>query len=284
MIRYSLVFPDSTYFNHLLRSFAFGLLPGNCSFQAGIKHKPPESPQSFAATKPCLRETFRVVPSTVEAYTIAIQAKKFRSAPMRLHGVKANVRACGLLIISSVCGIAFSAPITGQTVGDPAKAQMQEMDRRELQLNRVGGDKGPSNDPKRSQAMMDQVSEDFQRILTLHNEIVRAIAANRSLSYQFISDATGEIRKRSARLQSSLKLEKPEPTKESRVTGTDLRTLETKDELILLCKQIESFVKNPIIDKPGTVDAQQLGKARNDLQSIVELSDAIKKHVDKQKP
>jgi len=57
--------------------------------------------------------------------------------------------------------------------------------------------------------------------------------------------------------------------------------LETKDELILLCKQIESFVRNPIIDKPGTVDAQQLGKARRDLQSIVELSDEIKKQVDR---
>jgi hypothetical protein len=132
--------------------------------------------------------------------------------------------------------------------------------------------------------MMDQVSEDFQRILTLHNEIVRAIAANRPLSYQFISDATGEIRKRSARLQSSLKLQKPEPAADNPVTGTDLKVMETNDELILLCKQIESFVRNPIIDKPGTVDAQQLAKARKDLQSIVELSDAIKKHVDKQKP
>jgi len=40
--------------------------------------------------------------------------------------------------------------------------------------------------------MMDEVSEDFQRILTLHNEIVRAVTANRTLSYQFISDATGD--------------------------------------------------------------------------------------------
>ena len=71
---------------------------------------------------------------------------------------------------------------------------------------------------------------------------------------------------------------------ENRGTGTDLRVRETKDELILLCKDIESFVGNPIIEKPGTVDAQQLGKARKDLQSIVELSDAIKKQVDKQKP
>jgi len=204
---------------------------------------------------------------------------------LEVNGDKANACRWGMLIISIGCSMILSTPIAGQTVGgDPAKAQMQEMDRRELQLNPVAGDKGRSNDPKRSQAMMDQVSEDFQRILTLHNEIVRAIAANRSLGYQFISDATGEIRKRSARLQSSLKLQKPEPATENRVTGTDLKTLETKDGLILLCKQIESFVRNPIIDKPGTVDAQQLGKARRDLQSIVELSDEIKKHVDKQKP
>ena len=71
---------------------------------------------------------------------------------------------------------------------------------------------------------------------------------------------------------------------ENRGAGTDLKVKETKDELILLCKQIESFVRNPIIDKPGTVDAQQLEKARQDLQSVVEISDAIKKHVDKQKP
>jgi hypothetical protein len=180
------------------------------------------------------------------------------------------------------CSIVLSVPIAGQSGGDPAKVQMQEMTRRELQLKSLGEDKRQPNDPKRSQAMMDQVSEDFQRILTLHNEIVRAITANRSLSVQVISDATGEIRKRAARLQSSLKLEKPEPTTENR--EADLKVMPMKDELILLCKQIESFVRNPIIENPGTVDAPQLAKARRDLQSVVELSDAIKKRVDKEKP
>ena len=203
---------------------------------------------------------------------------------MELHEVKANIRPWGMLLVSMGCSIVFSVPIAGQSGGDPAKVQMQEMTRRELQLNSLGEDKRRPNDPKRSQAMMDQVSEDFQRILTLHNEIVRAITANRSLSYKFISDATGEIRKRAARLQSSLKLQKPEPTTENRATATDLNVMETKDELLLLCKQIENFVRNPIIDKPGTVDAQQLGKARKDLQSVVEISDAIKKQADKLKP
>src|SRR5260370_34475240 len=116
-------------------------------------------------------------------------------AAMELHEVKANIRPWGMLIVSMGCTIVFSVPIAGQSAGDPAKVQMQEMTRRELQLNSLGEEKRP-NDPKRSQAMMDQVSEDFQRILTLHNEIVQAITANRSLSTKFIYDANREIRRR----------------------------------------------------------------------------------------
>jgi hypothetical protein len=201
-----------------------------------------------------------------------------------MRGVNARVCKRTILLVSIGCLIFFCSPAAAQNVGDPAKAQMQEMNRRELQMSGPAGDKGHPNDLKRSKALMEEVSEDFQRILTLHNEIVRAITENRSLSDQFISDATGEIRKRSTRLQSSLKLPKPESSTETSETAVDRKMLQTKDALILLCKQIESFVRNPIIDKPGTVDAQQLEKAREDLQSVVELSDAIKKRVDKQKP
>jgi hypothetical protein len=203
---------------------------------------------------------------------------------MELRGTKTNIRPWGMLIVSIGCLIVLFSSIKGQEVGDPARVRIQEMDQRELQLNRLGGDNGHANDPKRSQALMDQVGEDFQRILNLHNEIVRAIAANQSLTYQFISNTAGEIRKRSARLQSTLKLQKPEPSTDTRGTETDLNIMAMKDELVLLCKQIESFVRNPIIEKPGTVDAEQLKKARKSLQSIVQLSDAIKKQADKQKP
>ena len=126
----------------------------------------------------------------------------------------------GLAVACSIALLAiFSAPARSQPAGDPAKSQMQEMNRREIQLNNLG-EQGRTNDPKRTQAMMDQVTEDFQRILTLHNQIVRSIAGNQSPGYQFISDATGEIRRRAARLQSSLKLQKPD-------TATDIQDKET---------------------------------------------------------
>jgi hypothetical protein len=204
---------------------------------------------------------------------------------MENHRVKARVRPWALAIVSIGCSIAFSAPVAGQSGGEPENERMQVMDERGIQLGPGSfGRPSSSAGAKRSRAMMAQVSEDFQRILTLHNEIVRAIGANRSLNDQFISDAAGEIRKRSARLQSSLKLQKPEPTTANLQAETDLKAMQTKDELILLCKQIESFVRNPMIQEPGTVDAQQLERARKDLQSVVEISDAIRKQLDKRKP
>jgi hypothetical protein len=218
----------------------------------------------------------------VEAYTAAHSANEFWSAQMKMPEIKNPCRPWNMLMVLIGCWVVFSGPIAAQSAGDPAKAQMREMNQREMQLNNGIGEKDRPNDPKRTQAMMDQVNEDFQRILTRHNELVRAIAASQSLNYQFISDAMGEIKKRSSRLQSSLKLQKPEATTEDSKAKSPFTGMETKDEMILLCKQIENFVKNPIIEQPGTVDAQALEKARNDLQRIVELSDAIKKQADKQ--
>src|SRR5262252_8601284 len=111
------------------------------------------------------------------------------------------VRARSLLLFPFLCLIALAASARAQS--DPAKASQQEMDRREIQLNNLGRKTAPEKDNRRAQAMMDQVNEDFQRILTLHNEIVRAITRNGTLGSEYISAATGEIKKRSLRLQST---------------------------------------------------------------------------------
>jgi hypothetical protein len=156
------------------------------------------------------------------------------------------------------------------------------MDKRELQLRDVSRGNPRETDPRRTRAIMDQVNDDFQRLLQLHNQIVRAVSSGDSLDYQFIWNATGEIKKRASRLQSTLELRKPETSSASREVS-DLQAIPTKDDLILLCRKIESFIKNPIVDTPGTIDAQQLERARSDLESVVQLSGAIKKRAEKQK-
>jgi len=182
------------------------------------------------------------------------------------------------LISGLVCSLVLTIPVLAQRV-DPAKVQMQEMDRRELQLNNMGNNVARTNDLRRSQALMEEISEDFERILTLHNEIVRAITANQSLDLQFISSAAAEIKKRSNRLQSTLQLKKPETDGDVPSIGE----MSMNEGMALLCKQIENFVTNPIIEKPGTVDVNELERARKDLQSVVVIAGIIKKSADKQK-
>lgn len=201
---------------------------------------------------------------------------------MASHIVKVHVQLSRSPLLLIGCWLLLSVPASAQGVGNAAKVRKQEMDKRELQLSDLAKGNHRETDPKRARAIMDQVSEDFQRLLERHNEIVRSIASNDSPDYQFISDATGEIKKRATRLQSTLELHKPETPETPRETQ-DLEAIPTQDGLIMLCRKIESFVRNPIIETPGTVDAQQLEKARRDLESVVRISGAIKKSADRQK-
>ena len=158
------------------------------------------------------------------------------------------------------------------------RVRQQDMSRREYQL-RTFGDTAPAKitDPKKLKAITAQLEEDFQRVLTLHNEIVRAVNQVKPLDYGFISDSTTEIRKRASRLQSTLALQMTEAEKQSHQKPFDSNQAQLKDSLITLCEHIQRFVKNPVIETPGTVDAQQLDKARDDLETVIELSGSIKK-------
>jgi hypothetical protein len=193
-----------------------------------------------------------------------------------------NFQLGSVVAITIGCVLFLPTSVHAQ-VGSGAKVQMQEMDKRELQLSELSKGNPGRTDSRRAQAIKDQVNEDFHRILKLHNDIVRVIAGNDSLQYQFISEATSEINKRAVRLQATLALgirEQPEPNRDH---TSEVQDLQIKDNLIKLCRKIELFIKNPVIDIPGTVNAQQLDSARRDLQSVIELSGSLRKDAQRQK-
>ena len=182
----------------------------------------------------------------------------------------------------------FAVPVLAQKPGGPPpvdrrvntdRIRQQDMSQREWQLRNFGNEPGGPADRRRLEALMAQTEEDFNRILTLHNEIARALSSNDALDYRFVSDATTEIKKRATRVQSSLKLAPEEGYTGEKVD--EIGDPEMKDALIKLCKQIRSFVTNPSIENPNTVDAQQLTKARHDLDALIQLSGQIKKDADR---
>jgi hypothetical protein len=178
----------------------------------------------------------------------------------------------------------FAVPIFSQSGPPPidksvnaSRVRQQNESRREYQLRNFGMEPDAPKDRRQIEALMAQTEEDFTRILTLHNEIARAITSKDALDYHFISEATAEIKKRASRVQHSLGLGL---TVDDAPLKGKLEP-EFKDSLIKLCKEIRAFVTNPTIENPNTVDAQQLIRAKRDLESFIQLSGLIKKDADK---
>ena len=170
-------------------------------------------------------------------------------------------------------------PMEGRVNTD--RVRQQEMSSREYQLRNFGNESNAPKDRRQVEALMAQTAEDFDRILTLHNQIARAIASDKDLDYRFVSDATAEIRKRASRVQSSLSLRLSQDEAVDLEKAPAVKELPVKDELIKLCHQIRSFVTNPSIANPNTINAEQMTKARKDLETVIQLSGRIKKDADK---
>ena len=192
------------------------------------------------------------------------------------------------LTIAPILLLICAAPVfsQGSAPGSPPpidkrnnadRMRQQDMSRREYDLRNFGTQPNGPKDDRQLKALMAQTEEDFTRILTLHNEIARALASKKDLDYHFVSEATAEIKKRASRVQSTLMLH---PSPED-VPIKEHADAEMKDSLIKLCKEIRSFVTNPIIENPNTVDAVELPRARHDLESLIQLSGIIKKDADK---
>jgi len=177
------------------------------------------------------------------------------------------------LLLFAVPIFSQSGPPTIDKSVNASRVRQQNESRREYQLRNFGMEPDAPKDRRQIEALMAQTEEDFTRILTLHNEIARAITSKNALDYHSISEATAEIKKRASRVQSSLGLglaAEDEPVKGKLEP-------EFKDSLIKLCKEIRAFVTNPTIENPNTVDAQQLIRAKRDLESFIQLSGLIKK-------
>jgi hypothetical protein len=191
----------------------------------------------------------------------------------------------GITLLLSVAAPTFAQrsapggppPIDKHT--NQARKRQQDEDARAWQLRNFGNPE-LTKDRRRLDALMAQIEEDFNRMLSLHNEIVRALDSSKPLDYRFVSEATGEIRKRAHSIQSNINLtptaeeikpvELPDNTTESQM----------KDGLVKLCKHIRSFVTNPVIAQHNLIDAEKLAAAKHDLESVIQLSAHLKKDAD----
>jgi len=200
---------------------------------------------------------------------------------MKDHPARAAAHPLSLLAV-----LLFATPLMAQQRPpgevDPARARFEDTNRREMELRGMGG-ASKKTDPKEIEAIVARIKQDFESILSVHNEIVRSMSDGKTPDPDFVSSATATIRKRAGRLQTTLGLDKLEPSDQNQHNLKNLNGSRMKDALVVLCRQIESFTSNPVIKTPGLVDAQQLASARHDLQGVIELADGISKGAEKLK-
>ena len=194
---------------------------------------------------------------------------------------------CSLIGITLLLSVAAPAVAQRPAPGPPPidkhtnKARQRQRDEssREWQLRNFGNP-AVTKDRRRLEALMAQTEEDFNRMLTLHNEIARALVSTKPLDYGFVSEATSEIRKRATSIQSNLVLSlPPEEIKEAEISSKTNES-EMKEGLVKLCQQIRSFVTNPVIEQPNLIDAEKLATAKSSLESVIQLSAQLKKDAD----
>ena len=210
--------------------------------------------------------------------------RKNREVAMNTQHTAAKYSLVGILLLLCAAAPAFaqrtaSGPPPIDKTSNQARKRQQDTATREWQLRNFGNP-ALTKDRRRLEALMAQTEEDFNRMLSLHNEIARALAATKPLDYNFVSEATGEIRKRAHSIQSNLVLTlPPEEIKNVEMPGVTTES-EMKDGLIKLCKQIRSFVTNPVIEQPNLVDAEKLASAKRDLENVIQLSTLLRKDAD----
>jgi len=122
------------------------------------------------------------------------------------------------------------------------------------------------------------------RIQVIKNEMMRAISINNALDYRRILETAAEIKKRANRLKTNLALPEPEDNEKNQSIQKENASdsEQVKASLLRLDNSIQSFVTNPLFQKP-VIDIQLAAKASCNLESIIELSTSIKKSAERLK-
>ena len=201
-------------------------------------------------------------------------------------------KATVILIGALACLAAATAdPVYAQAGGsrptpverriDQANRDGEEYERDSLNRELKGvGDKPV--DRRRAQTAAAQVTQDFENLQVRYNQIVLAMASRQDLNQDSILGAVAEVNRCATRLKLNLALPRPK-SDEDQQAKSDPGLGQVEEPLLILTKRIYSFVTNPLFETPAVLNVKHVGRARRDLDAIIELSESIGKGGDKLK-
>lgn len=162
-----------------------------------------------------------------------------------------------------------------------AERQMSELELRSVE--KLGKTK-PIVEDRSARVIYEQISADFQRMQVVQNEMMQAAFPSKSAytpDSKKISKSTEEINKLASRLLTNLRLPETENKEQKPANEGIVNVDQLKSALLGLDSLVMSFISNPTFERPTVVDLAQSGKAKRDLQEIIELSRRIKQGSEK---
>lgn len=197
------------------------------------------------------------------------------------HGyVKSTMSVLTMIAAAAIVTLFSATPLRAQ-IGGPANTgpglsgRDRDINNREAEMSNLERQGKPAN-RRDQQVIMAEVNEDFERLRAIDEEMQTALKA--ALDYKQVAQTSAEVKKRATRLKTNLTFPAGKDEKRQRIEdpGADL-----KPSVAMLEGLIKSFLTNPIFSDAGALDAQLAGKAKRDLDSIIELSEKVKKSAEK---
>lgn len=184
---------------------------------------------------------------------------------------RSAILLCALLTVLGSAVVAKSQAYPGPA----ARERNRAMDEHDRAINRMKNDARAASERRRN--LFPQINDDFQRIQVIHNEIVRMLQPDKSLNYDRLADLTGDMKKRGERLRGNLALPEPDKTDAQRAHPEAVDEAHIKKTIADLHDLIVSFVASPLFKNLGVVDAKTIDAASETLDTIIDLSDEIKR-------
>lgn len=199
-------------------------------------------------------------------------------------------RAFVILIFSATFPCAFATIAHAQATAGPSAADQErarvkadrDLAAREWLLRNIGKVKRVDVEVAPPQVPLGKVKEDYEGIQEANNNILSMLAAGKEIDYKLVGDAANDIKKRASRLRSYMVTLELVPDKERKRTLSEIELVEMKPALRTLDASIVSLIRSPVFKEFGkVVDLESSTKTLNDLDNIIDLSERIKRSVDR---
>jgi hypothetical protein len=179
---------------------------------------------------------------------------------------------------------AARAQVTGiappTNAGDPF-GEAKERRSRETNLRSITMIGANKQDPREQQALLEQMNHDFKQIQMIRLSMVQNIAAGKSFEYKQLASEAAEIKKRAARLKTTLALRQNSEADRKEPEPVEYEADSIQNAASDLCLEISRFTTNPLFNVGAVYNVRYANEADKTLETIIDLSESIKSSADK---